>query len=387
MKIVEQELLKKAKQIEKEWFYSLLILKNKESQHSPLIKGELFWFEELENYYNQEFSRIISKNIEISLEKGSKIIEDSSIEFLKSIDEKTNNIDNNKKRLFLFTPQRIQYSLERLKHYTATSPKDFQKYILLTNYEMHLEVIKNKFQEDKDFQIIESNRPCQMKTLHIKSNKSWKIWFTIINIGIWPSNAKNITDHLAVLRPDLWIMVGHCGWLRNHQSIWEFVIADKFVTDCWILRRIQREKNPLPILPTFNLNILLNNILEKNNALFRMWTVFTTEDRNWELSYQEYKNYFDEDKSIAIDMESAIISAQGFRYKIPNTTLLMISDKPFHGALKKSKESQEFYKKSKQIHIDIVLNLLKEIENNRDKYLEHNSFKALLGAKDDSIFR
>lgn len=384
-----KNLLKKAKEIERAGFYPLLILNNKESKHSPLIQGELFWFEDLNSYYEEEFNRIIAKGIEIWLERGSSILKDTSIEFLKAIDGKTNNIDNNKKRLFLFSPQRIQYSLERLKHYTATQPKDFQKYILLTNYEMHLEVIKEKFKEDKNFRIIESERTCQMRTIHIQSNDSEKenLWFTIVNIWIWPSNAKNITDHLAILRPNLWIMVWHCWWLRNHQSIGEFVLADKFVTDCWILRRIQREKNPIPILPTFNLNILLNNILEKKKALFRMWTVFTTEDRNWELSYQEYKNYFDEDKSIAIDMESAIISAQGFRYKIPNTTLLMISDKPFHWELKKSKESQEFYKNSKKVHLDVLIELLTEVEKNKEKYLEHNSFKALLGAKDDSIFR
>jgi AMP nucleosidase len=43
---------------------------------------------------------------------------------------------------------------------------------------------------------------------------------------------------------------------------------------------------------------------------YRLGTVFTTEDRNWELKYSEYKEYFDEDRSVAIDMESAIISAQ-----------------------------------------------------------------------------
>ena len=31
---------------------------------------------------------------------------------------------------------------------------------------------------------------------------------TIVNIGVGPSNAKTITDHLAVLRPDLVLMSG-----------------------------------------------------------------------------------------------------------------------------------------------------------------------------------
>jgi hypothetical protein len=31
---------------------------------------------------------------------------------------------------------------------------------------------------------------------------------TFINIGVGPSNAKTITDHLAVLRPHCWMMLG-----------------------------------------------------------------------------------------------------------------------------------------------------------------------------------
>ena len=32
---------------------------------------------------------------------------------------------------------------------------------------------------------------------------------TLVNIGVGPSNAKTICDHLAVLRPDVWLMIGH----------------------------------------------------------------------------------------------------------------------------------------------------------------------------------
>ncbi len=38
---------------------------------------------------------------------------------------------------------------------------------------------------------------------------------TMVNIGVGPSNAKTITDHIAVLRPHAWLMLGHCAGLRN----------------------------------------------------------------------------------------------------------------------------------------------------------------------------
>src|SRR5690625_7836016 len=53
--------------------------------------------------------------------------------------------------------------------------------------------------------------------------------FTLVNIGVGPANAKTISDHVAVLRPDAMIMVGHCGGLRNHQNIGDFVLATGFM--------------------------------------------------------------------------------------------------------------------------------------------------------------
>ena len=225
-----------------------------------------------------------------------------------------------------------------------------------------------------------------MNALHIKNINS-NFGFSVINIWVGPSNAKTITDHLAVLRPKLFVMIGHCGWLRNHQEIGDFVLADKFVTDASIINKIQRYTYPLPIIPTFNLNISLKNILEKNSICYRLWTVFTTEDRNWELKFSEYKWYFDEDRSVAIDMESAIISAQWFKYKVPNATLLMISDKPFHGKHKKSKESQDFYPESKKLHLKVLMEFLNDIYENEELRLLHNNLWAMLGAKDDTIFK
>ena len=37
---------------------------------------------------------------------------------------------------------------------------------------------------------------------------------SLVNIGVGPSNAKTITDHIAVLRPHCWLMVGHCAGLK-----------------------------------------------------------------------------------------------------------------------------------------------------------------------------
>ena len=38
-----------------------------------------------------------------------------------------------------FTAQRIDYSLHRLSHYTATSPHHFQNFVLFTNYQFYID--------------------------------------------------------------------------------------------------------------------------------------------------------------------------------------------------------------------------------------------------------
>ena len=41
--------------------------------------------------------------------------------------------------LCLFTAQRVDYSLARLDHYTATDPKHFQNFVLFTNYQFYVD--------------------------------------------------------------------------------------------------------------------------------------------------------------------------------------------------------------------------------------------------------
>ena len=56
----------------------------------------------------------------------------------------------------------------------------------------------------------------QMPAYHLMRKDNSGI--TMVNIGVGPSNAKTITDHIAVLRPHVWLMLGHCAGLRNSQS-------------------------------------------------------------------------------------------------------------------------------------------------------------------------
>src|SRR3954471_23955047 len=67
-------------------------------------------------------------------------------------------------------------------------------------------------------------------------------------IGVGPSNAKTITDHLAVLRPDCWLMVGHCGGLRQSQTIGDYVLAHAYLRRDRILDELVPPDVPVPAL-------------------------------------------------------------------------------------------------------------------------------------------
>ncbi len=162
---------------------------------------------------------------------------------------------------------------------------------------------------------------------------------TMVNIGVGLSNAKTIMDHLAVLRPDLVLwMIGHCATSRNHQDIGDLVLATGYMRDDHILD----EMLPLsvPVIPNHTLNTLLLSELTARGLPSRMGIVFTTANRNWELQLAMVEDRLRVSRALAVDMESATVAANGFRYRIPTATLLAVSDKPLHGRPKTSADAQ-----------------------------------------------
>ena len=79
----------------------------------------------------------------------------------------------------------------------------------------------------------------------------------------------------------------------------------------------------------------------------------TTDDRNWELRYSRSALRFNQSRAVAIDMESATIAAQGYRFRVPYGTLLCVSDKPLHGEIKLPGQANRFYEGSISEHLQI----------------------------------
>ena len=221
-----------------------------------------------------------------------------------------------------FGPERMALSIDRLQHYTGTAAEQFQRYVLLTNYSWHVSEFRAALPgctgPDSDGR--------QMPAWH--HALPGRAGLTMINIGVGPSNAKTITDHLAVLRPDLVLMIGHCGGLRNHQEIGDLVLATAYLRD----DRVLDDVLPLsvPVVSNHTLNALLLDELTARSLRCRIGIVFTTANRNWEFQLSSVADRLRLSRALAVDMESATVAANGFRYRIPTATLLAVSDKPLH---------------------------------------------------------
>lgn len=325
--------------------YPALTVHRPWSRHNPTLVGELARPRALRWYLMRELDRLAAAGAELSVTTSRpRIALDDPAMFGRS-DE--SNWDLKRKKLFLFPPERMELSLNRLSHYTGTEAEDFQRYVLFTNYQMHFEAFAEMFPD-----CVRPVRPgVQMPALHHRLDDHTGV--TLVDIGVGPSNAKTITDHVAVLRPDLMMMIGHCGGLRNRQEIGDFVLATAYLRGDQVLDDVLPRH--VPIASNFQLNQLLYSELERRGIPFRMGTVFSTANRNWEFNQRTPMQEISDARAVAVDMESATVAANGFRYRIPSSTLLVVSDKPLHGQPKLEGPAREFYEASKRQHVEVAI--------------------------------
>jgi AMP nucleosidase len=294
--------------------------------------------------------------------------------------------DGEPRPLALFDAVRVDYSLRRLVHYTGTDWRAIQPWILLTNYHRYVDQFirwsLKQLTPDGPFEqlvlpggiAIGRRHDAEEATLRIASSPWHRFQMpaynlvrsdgqgvSLINIGVGPSNAKNITDHLAVLRPHCWLIIGHCGGLRQSQAIGDYVLAHGYLRRDRILDGLLPPEIPVPALA--EVQVALQEAAgrvtnERGDALksrLRTGTVVTYDDRNWELRWSQERRPINLSRAIAVDMESGTLAAQGYRLRVPYGTLLCVSDKPLHGEIKLPGAANAFYERAVGEHLMIGL--------------------------------
>jgi AMP nucleosidase len=221
----------------------------------------------------------------------------------------------------------------------------------------------------------------QMPAFHLVRPDSSGI--TLINIGTGPSNARNITDHVAVLRPHAWLMLGHCAGLRNTQRLGDYVLAHGYVREDHVLD----EEVPLwvPVPALAEVQVALEHAVSEVTGLtgyelkhvMRTGTVASVDNRNWEIGdHVAIIRRLSQSRAIALDMESAAIAANGFRFRVPYGTLLSVSDKPLQGEIKLAGMADQFYRQRVSQHLDIGLNALEKLKAQERERLHSRKLRS-----------
>ncbi len=319
--------------------------------------------------------------------------------------------------LSLFTAARVDYSLHRLRHYTGTAPEWFQNFVLFTNYQFYIDEfvrLGHEAMADENSEYIAFIEPGnvitrrrglaagasdtfgalldgsqgtppprlpQMPAYHLVREDYSGI--TMVNIGVGPANAKTITDHVAVLRPHAWMMLGHCAGLRQGQQLGDYVLAHAYVREDHVLD----EELPLwvPIPALSEIQLALENAVAavtgvqgtELKKIMRTGTVASTDNRNWELlPGNQPQRRFSQSRAVALDMESATIAANGFRFRVPYGTLLCVSDKPLHGEIKLPGMANQFYRERVEQHLRIGMAAIEILRNEGSSRLHSRKLRS-----------
>lgn len=312
--------------------------------------------------------------------------------------------------LALFEAERVDYSLVRLHHYTGTSPGHFQRFILLTNYQRYVDAFRalgeRAVAEDPEMTFI---GPGDVVTRHLDGGvmvagttpqhlpqmpayhlaRGDKLGVSLVNIGVGPSNAKTITDHLAVLRPHCWIMLGHCAGLRRGLFLGDYVLAHGYLRDDQVLDRDLPREIPVPAIA--EVQVGLQEAVAAITGLagtdlktrLRTGTVYTTDDRNWELRLADLYGQLNQARAIAVDMESATVAANGFRFRVPYGTLLCVSDKPVHGELKLRGMANALYDERVGQHLAVGVEAMRRLRDGGLEKLHSRKLRSF----DEPAFR
>ncbi|MGE0178583.1 MAG: AMP nucleosidase [Sphingomonas sp.] len=295
--------------------------------------------------------------------------------------------------LSLFDGPRVDFSLARLKHYTGTPPEHTQRYLLFTNYVRYVDefvrwAVEELERDDSPYEALSAPggifitkgtpdavakvaegpwRKHQMPAYHLIAARGEGI--SLVNIGVGPSNAKTICDHLAVMRPEVWLMIGHCGGLRPSQSIGDYVLAHAYLRDDHVMDDVLPTEVPIPAIAEIQQALFAAAVdvtgeePQELKQRLRTGTVVTTDDRNWELRFTLSALRFNQSRAVAIDMESATVAAQGYRFRVPYGTLLCVSDKPLHGEIKLPGQANAFYERAISQHLRIGIETLRILKD------------------------
>ena len=236
-----------------------------------------------------------------------------------------------------------------LPRYTGEKLENFGQYILICNFHHYVE----KFSKDYSVDIVGVGKPMQCATANN---------ITIINFGMGSASAATCMDLLSAIKPKAVLFLGKCGGLKKKNEVGDFVLPIAAIRG----EGTSNDYFPaeVPALPSFALQKAISTTIRDFGCDYWTGTCYTTNRRVWEHD-DEFKEYLNKIRAMAIDMETATVFTVGFANSIPVGALLLVSDQPMTPEGVKtsesdSKVSSDFVDK----HLEIGIGSLKQLIDN-----------------------
>ena len=235
-----------------------------------------------------------------------------------------------------------------LPRYTGEKLDNFGKYFLLTNFSNYVEL----FADWNNVEIVGTDKPMQCATADD---------ITIVNFGMGSPTAATVMDLLSAVKPKAVLFLGKCGGLKRRNKLGDLLlpiaaIRGEGTSDDYFPKEV-------PALPAFALQKAVSTTIRDHGVDYWTGTVYTTNRRVWEHD-EDFKEYLQEIRAYAIDMETATIFTVGFYNKIPTGALLLISDQPMIPEGVKTEESdKKITAEFVEIHLKIGIDSLKQLIN------------------------
>lgn len=248
-------------------------------------------------------------------------------------------------------PKKLIIARNMLERYTGSLAKDFQKNIILTNFEYYMHRFSKRF-----------NAPLVhgsvMRVAHSKS-----LGVSIVDFKIGSPTAALVIEMLSSIKPDAVLMLGMCGGLHRDLKIGDFVLPIAAIRDEGTSIHFMPQQ--VPALPAFKIQKFLSQIIVEKNLKYQAGVIHTTDYRFWEFD-DEFKTTLIREKVAAIEMECSSLFVTAFASKVPCGALLLVSDLPFK-KIKTKSSAKKIFREYADMHLEVGVQAMSEIEERGDK--------------------
>ena len=236
-----------------------------------------------------------------------------------------------------------------LPRYSGQPLEYFGKYILLTNFKNYVDL----FAELHGVEVVGQNSSWQCASAD---------GLTIINFGMGSPNAATVIDLLTAIDPKAVLFLGKCGGLKKKNKVGDLILPIAAIRGEGTSNDYMPSE--VPALPAFALQKVTSAAIRDFGNDYWTGTVYTTNRRVWEHD-ERFKEYLQDLRAMAIDMETATIFTAAFANEIPAGALLLVSDIPMiPEGVKTDASDKKVTAEFVTNHLRIGIESLKKLINN-----------------------